>query len=108
MKDITPLPDQDMIHLDVARAKIHPKIYLLDAYKQVYVVPSNVHKMAFATIYGIFMSNVMQQGNCNAPLDVPASDELHILRLYLHTYLDNQQFGARAPKAPGIGICSFT
>ena len=67
IKDITPLPDQDIIHLDVARVKIHSKIYLLDVYKQVHIVLSEVHKTAFTTIYGMFMSNIMQQGNCNAP-----------------------------------------
>ena len=67
-KDVTPLPDQDMIRLDVARAKICSKIDLSDVYEQVRVVTSNVHKMAFVTIYGTFISNVMQQGDCNAPL----------------------------------------
>ena len=67
MKDVTPLPDQDVICLDVARAKICSKIDLLDAYRQVCVVPSDMHKMAFTTIYGTFVSNVMQQGDCNAP-----------------------------------------
>ena len=67
VKDVTPLPDQDVIRLDVARAQIRSKIDLSDAYEQVCVVPSDVHKTAFATIYGMFISNVMQQGDCNAP-----------------------------------------
>ena len=68
IKDVTPLPDQDVIRLDVARAKIRSKIDLSDAYEQVCIVPSDVYKTAFATIYGTFVSNVMQQGDCNAPL----------------------------------------
>ena len=67
VKDVTPLPDQDMICLDVARAKIRSKIDLSDAYEQVRIMPSDVHKMAFAMIYGMFVSNVMQQGDCNTP-----------------------------------------
>ena len=67
VKDVTPLPDQDVIHLDVARAKIRSKIDLSDAYEQVHIMPSDVHKMAFTTIYGTFVSNVMQQGDCNPP-----------------------------------------
>ena len=66
-KDVTPLPDQDVIRLDVARAKIRSKIDLLDAYEQVCIVPSDVYKTTFATIYGTFVSNVMQQGDCNTP-----------------------------------------
>src|ERR1700722_12660524 len=38
-----------------------------NAYKQICVKPSTVLKMAFATIYGTFMSHTMQQGDCNAP-----------------------------------------
>ena len=67
IKDVTPLPDQDVIHLDVARGKICSKIDLSDVYEQVRIVPSDVHKTAFATIYGTFMSNIMQQGDCNTP-----------------------------------------
>ena len=68
IKDVTPLPDQDIICLDVARAKIRSKIDLSDTYEQVRIVPSNIYKTAFVTIYGMFMSNVMQQGDCNTPL----------------------------------------
>jgi hypothetical protein len=67
IKDVTLLPDQDLIRLDVARAKIRSKIDLSDAYEQVRIVPSNVPKTAFATIYGMFASNIMQQGDCNVP-----------------------------------------
>ena len=67
IKDVTPLPDQDIIRLDVARVKIHSKIDLSDAYEQVRIVPSDVHKTAFVMIYGTFVSNIMQQGDCNAP-----------------------------------------
>ena len=35
VKDVTPFPDQDMIRLDVARAKFRSKIDLSNAYEQV-------------------------------------------------------------------------
>jgi hypothetical protein len=65
IKDVTPLPDQDLIQPDIARAKIRLKIDLSDMYEQVHIVPSDVPKTAFTTIYGTFASNVMQQGDCN-------------------------------------------
>ena len=43
IKEVTALPDQDVIRLDVDRVKIHSKIDLSDAYEQVCIVPSNVH-----------------------------------------------------------------
>jgi len=69
VKDVTPLPDQDVVCLDIMRAKICSKIdlFLLDAYEQIHIIPEDMHKTAFATIYRKFVSNVMQQGDCNVP-----------------------------------------
>jgi hypothetical protein len=67
IKDMTPLPDQDLIQLDVARAKIRLKINLSDTYEQVHIISRNMPKTAFTTIYRTFASNVMQQGDCNMP-----------------------------------------
>jgi hypothetical protein len=67
IKDVTPLPDQDLIRMDVARGKYRSKIDLTDAYEQIRVKSEDVWKTAFATIYGTFVSHVMQQGDCNAP-----------------------------------------
>jgi hypothetical protein len=92
LKDVTPLPDQDLIRLDVARAKIRSKIDLSDAYEQVRIVPSDVPKMAFATIYGTFASNVMQQGDCNAPSTFQRSMNTifhDYIGIFMHTYLDD-------------------
>ena len=65
-KDVTPLPDQDNIRQDVARARYRPKIDLSNAYEQVRVAEPDIKKTAFSTIYGTFYSQVMQQGDCNA------------------------------------------
>jgi len=67
VKDVTPLPDQDAIREDVARARYRSKIDLADAYEQVRVEPKDVHKTTFSTILGTYVSNVVQQGDCNAP-----------------------------------------
>jgi hypothetical protein len=66
-KDATPLPDQDMIRNDLARFKYRSKIDLSDAYEQVRVEPEDVPNTAFLTYMGTYLSNVMQQGDCNAP-----------------------------------------
>ena len=66
-KDVTPFLDQDQIRLDVARAKIWSKIDFSDMYEQIRTVPKDVHKSAFAMIYGTYVSHTMQIGDCNAP-----------------------------------------
>ena len=67
VKDVTPLPDQEAIRKDVARARYRSKIDLTDAYEQVRVRVEDVDKNAFATITGTFVSHVMWIGDCNAP-----------------------------------------
>src|SRR6266481_6153061 len=66
-KDVSPFPDQDVIRNDVACTPYRSKLDMLEAYEQIHIVPEDVHKMTFATIFGTFMSQVMQQGDCNAP-----------------------------------------
>ena len=91
-KDVTPLPDQDNIHQDVARARYRSKIDLSNVYEQVRVAEADIHKTGFATIYGTFYSRVMQQGDCNA---VNSFQRLmiHIFRKHIgkfvHVYLDD-------------------
>jgi len=55
------------IRMDVTRARYRSKIDLSNAYEQVCVEPEDVRKTAFLTIFGTFLSQVMQQGDCNAP-----------------------------------------
>lgn len=54
--------------MDVARARYHSKIDLLNAYEQVRINLEDIHKTTFMMIYGTFESEVMQQGDCNTPL----------------------------------------
>ena len=67
VKDVMPFSDQDQIQMDIARAKYCSKIDLSNAYEQVCVDPEDVKKTAFLTIFGTFLSQVMQQGDCNTP-----------------------------------------
>ena len=92
VKDVTPFPDQDQIRMDVARAKFRSKIDLSNAYEQVRIEPEDVHKTGFATVFGTHESNVMQQGDCNAPgtfqrlMTVIFRDAIGI---FIHVYLDD-------------------
>ena len=62
VKDVTPLPDQEVIREDVARAKYRSKINLTDAYKQVHVCVEDMEKNTFATITCTFVSHIMCNG----------------------------------------------
>ena len=92
VKDVTPFPKQDRIRMDVTRAKYYSKFDLSNAYEQVQVELDDVWKMVFATIFGTFISQVMQQGDCNAPvmfqrlMTVTFCDQLG---RFIHTYLNN-------------------
>jgi len=67
VKDVMPLPDQEVIRKDIARVKYRSKIDLTDAYEQVCIRVEDVEKNAFATITGMFVSHVMWIGDCNVP-----------------------------------------
>ncbi|KAJ3473142.1 hypothetical protein NLI96_g13115 [Meripilus lineatus] len=92
VRDVTPFPDQDQIRMDVARAKVRSKIDLSDAYEQIRIIPGDVLKTAFATVFGTFTSQVMQQGDCNAPSTFQRlMTEIfreHIGK-FVHVYLDD-------------------
>jgi len=92
IKDVTPLPDQDVIREDVARGKYRSKIDLADAYEQVRVRLEDVHKTAFSTIAGTYVSNVVQQGDCNAPATfqrLMTSIFRDAIGRFMHVYLDD-------------------
>ena len=92
VKDVTPFPDQDQIRMDVARAKIRSKIDMANAYEQVRVDPADVVSTAFATVYGTFLSNVMQQGDCNAPATfqrLMTTIFRDYIGVFMHVYLDD-------------------
>ena len=80
VKDMTPFPDQDIICNDMARAAYRSKLDMSEVYKQIHIIPEHVHKTAFATVLGMFRSQVMQMGDCNAPSTV--TDDRHLSRLH--------------------------
>lgn len=63
VRDVTPFPDQDQIRNDVARARFRSKLDMSDAYEQTRIADEDVPKTGFATIFGTYVSRVMQQGD---------------------------------------------
>lgn len=77
---------------DVVRAKYRSKIDLADAYGQIRVEQKDVPKTAFATIYGTYVSNIMQQGDCNAPATFQRLMTYifrDVIGVCIHVYLDD-------------------
>src|SRR6266481_452895 len=92
VKDVSPFLDQDTIRNDVARAAYRSKLDMSEAYEQICVRLEDVPKTAFSTIYGTFISRVMQQGDCNTPSTfqrlMTAVFHEYIVR-FVHVYLDD-------------------
>ena len=65
---MTPFPDQDIIHNDMARVAYCSKLNMSEAYEQIRIIPEHVHKTAFATVLGTFRSQVMQMGDCRGSI----------------------------------------
>jgi len=92
VKDVMPFPDQDQIRLDVVRVKIWLKIDFSDVYEQICTVPEDVHKSVFTTIYGTYVSHMMQIGDCNAPATFQCVMTMIFqdsIGIFLHAYLDD-------------------
>ena len=66
-KDVSHFPDQDTIWHNIAHATYRSKLDMSEAYEQICVSPEDVPKTAFVTIFSMFVSLVIQQGDCNAP-----------------------------------------
>jgi hypothetical protein len=64
----TPLPNQDMICKAVASHPFISIIDISDAYEQMHIIPEDVPKTLFSSPLGTYVSNVLQQGDCNGPL----------------------------------------
>jgi hypothetical protein len=90
--DLTPLPDQDCIRNDLAQGAVRSKLDMSDAYEQIHIIPEDVRKTAFSTVFGTYYSFVMQQGDCNAPATFQRL-MTHIFRdhigKFVHVYLDD-------------------
>jgi len=51
----------------MAHMAYRSKLDMLEAYEQIHIDPLSIPKMAFATVLGTFVSQVMQMGDCNSP-----------------------------------------
>jgi len=65
--DHTQIPEHNTILNAVARGQFHSKIDLSDAYCQTSVHPDDVKYNTIKTLFGGFTSQVMMQGDMNAP-----------------------------------------
>ena len=75
VKDVTPLPDQEVICKDIAWACIRSKIDLTNIYEQVRIHPSGIPKTVFMTITETYFSNLRLQ--CSGNLSV--LDDVNLL-----------------------------
>ena len=92
VKDVTPFPDQDIIHNDMSRAAYRSELNMSEVYKQICIVLEHVHKTAFATVLGTFMSQVMQMGDWNSPSTfqwLMTAIFCNCISWFIHVYLDN-------------------
>ena len=55
-KDVTPFPDQDTIHHDIAQGKFRSKLDMTEAYEQMCIRPEDVGKTTFSTLFRTFQS----------------------------------------------------
>ena len=55
-----------------------------NAYEQIRNEPPDIWKSAFANVFGMFVSNVMVQEDCNSPATFQ-----DIIGRYVHVYLDD-------------------
>ena len=91
-KNISPFLDQDTIWHDVAHAAYRSKLDMSEVYEQIHVCNKDIPKTAFATIFGTFVSWVMQQGDCNTPLmfqRLMTSVFHDFVARFIHVYLDD-------------------
>ena len=91
-KDVSPFLDQDTIWHNVTCATYRSKLAMSEAYKQICVCNEDIPKTAFTTIFGTFVSWVMQQGDCNAPLTfqrLMTSVSHNFITRFVHVYLDD-------------------
>ena len=97
-KMTSPLPDIEEILRVVSK---HPYVSLIDgkdAYEQIRVEPSDVHKTIFNTPDSTMVSLVMQQGDCNAGATYQTlmnsifSDYIGVFYLHLPRWYGDFQF----------------
>ena len=86
-KLFSPMPDIEGILRRVARRPYRSIIDGQDAYEQIRVVPEHVSRTAVTTPDGNMVSQVIQQGDCNAPATYQALMN-HVFGEYISDFLD--------------------
>lgn len=87
IKRSSPLPDIDGILRRASRGKYRSILDGKDAYEQIRIIPEHVERTAVTTPDGNMVSNVVQQGDCNAPATYQALMN-HIFSAYIGRFLD--------------------
>ena len=90
-KDVSPFLDQDTIWHDVVHAMYRSKLDMSEVYEQIHIHDEDIPKTAFAIIFGTFVSQVMQQGDCNAPSTFQRLMTVfcNFVMRFVHVYLDD-------------------
>src|SRR5258708_467239 len=90
--DVTPMLDMGFIMDSLARNKYRSKIDMTDAYEQIHVKMDCVLLTAFATPRGTYVSNILQQGDCNSPSTFQCAVSWALreeIRLAIHAWFDD-------------------
>ena len=90
--DVTPMLDMHFIMDSLVRNKYQSKINMMDAYEQIQVEMECVLLMALATPWGMYVSNVLQQGDCNGPSTFQRVISWALreeIRLVIHMWFDD-------------------
>lgn len=87
MKRSSPLSDIEGILRQAAKGRYQSLLDGKDAYKQIWIVPEHVERTTVTTPDGNMISNVVQQGDCNAPATYQALMN-HVFLAYLGRFLD--------------------
>jgi len=86
------ITDQSNIINAVANARCHSKIDHSDRYHGLHIVPKHEKHTVFKTLFGVYRTRVMQQGDKNAPstfqnaMNTLFQDELGI---FVYIYIDD-------------------
>lgn len=87
VKRSSPLPDIDGILRRAAKGRYRSILDGKDAYEQIRIIPEHVERSAVTTPDGNMVSNVIQQGDCNAPATYQALMN-HIFSAYIGRFMD--------------------
>ena len=86
-KATSPLPDMEGMLRRTASKPFRTALDLKNAYEQIRIVPEHVSRSAVTTLDGNMVSQVAQQGDCNAPATYQALMN-HLFSSYIGRFMD--------------------